>query len=82
MGGATALLALLGGTWFPITGRRACTKIGEALPSYWLVQASHVALGGKGWTTTGLDRRRRLDGRRGVVARAGPTGATRSASRP
>ena len=27
-----------------------CTKIGEALPSYWLVQASHVALGGQGWT--------------------------------
>jgi ABC-2 type transport system permease protein len=36
MGGATALLALLGGTWFPITGG-AMQKIGEALPSYWLV---------------------------------------------
>jgi ABC-2 type transport system permease protein len=52
MGGATALLALLGGTWFPITGGVMKT-IGEALPSYWLVQAGHVALGGKGWTTTG-----------------------------
>ena len=52
MGGATALLAVLGGTWFPITGS-VMTKIGEALPSYWLVQAGHVALGGKGWTTTG-----------------------------
>ena len=46
MGGATALFALLGGTWFPITGG-VMQKIGEVLPSYWLVQASHVALGGK-----------------------------------
>ncbi len=52
MGGVTAMFALLGGTWFPISGS-VMTKIGEALPSYWLVQAAHVALGGKGWTTTG-----------------------------
>ena len=52
MGGATAMFALLGGTWFPISGA-VMTKIGEALPSYWLVQAAHVALGGRGWTTTG-----------------------------
>jgi ABC-2 type transport system permease protein len=52
MGGATAVFALLGGTWFPITGA-VMTKIGEGLPSYWLVQAAHVALGGRGWTTTG-----------------------------
>jgi ABC-2 type transport system permease protein len=45
MGGATALLALLGGTWFPITGG-VMQKIGEALPSYWLVQAGHVGPGG------------------------------------
>ena len=62
MGGSTALLALLGGTWFPITGGVMQT-IGEPLPSYWLVQASHVALGGAGWSTNGLDRDRRLDGR-------------------
>jgi ABC-2 type transport system permease protein len=52
MGGSTALLALLGGTWFPITGS-VMRKIGEALPSYWLVQAGHVGLGGKPWPTTG-----------------------------
>ena len=52
MGGTTALLALLGGTWFPLTGA-VMKHIGEALPSYWLVQAGHVGLGGKGWTTTG-----------------------------
>ena len=52
MGGSTALLALLGGTWFPITGG-AMKMIGEALPSYWLVQAGHVGLGGKPWSSTG-----------------------------
>ena len=52
MGGATALFAFLGGTWFPITGG-VMQKIGEALPSYWLVQAGHVGLGGKGWSSTG-----------------------------
>src|SRR5215475_9835732 len=52
MGGTTALLALLGGTWFPLTGG-VLKHIGEALPSYWLVQAGHVGLGGSGWTGTG-----------------------------
>jgi len=52
IGGLTALFAILGGTWFPITSGVMKT-IGEALPSYWLVQASHVALGGKGWTAAG-----------------------------
>ena len=79
MGGATALLAILGGTWFPITGG-AMTKIGEALPSYWLVQASHVALGGKGWTTTGWVVIAVWTRRRRRRSRAGPTGATRSGS--
>ena len=27
--------------------------IAQALPSYWLVQASHVGLGGQGWGTKG-----------------------------
>ena len=48
LSGGTALFALLGGTWFPITGG-ALRKIAEALPSYWLVQASHVAITGHGW---------------------------------
>jgi ABC-2 type transport system permease protein len=52
MGGLTALLAILGGVWFPITNG-VMKDIGEALPSYWLVQASHVALGGRGWGATG-----------------------------
>ena len=52
MGGLVAVLAILGGTWFPITSG-ALYDIGRALPSYWLVQASHVALGGNGWGRTG-----------------------------
>jgi ABC-2 type transport system permease protein len=52
MGGTTALLALLGGVWFPVTGG-VLQKVAEALPSYWLVQASHVGLGGNGWGVTG-----------------------------
>jgi ABC-2 type transport system permease protein len=28
-------------------------EIAEALPSYWLVQASHVGIGGSGWGATG-----------------------------
>ena len=52
IGGTTALLALLGGAWFPITGG-TMQAIGEALPSYWLVRASQVGLGGPGWGATG-----------------------------
>lgn len=52
IGGTTALLALLGGVWFPVTNG-AVHALAEALPSYWLVQASHVGVGGRGWGGTG-----------------------------
>jgi ABC-2 type transport system permease protein len=52
LGGSVALLALLGGVWFPITGGVMHT-IAEALPSYWLVQASRVGIGGHGWGAVG-----------------------------
>jgi ABC-2 type transport system permease protein len=52
VGGTTALLALLGGVWFPITSG-AMHTIAEALPSYWLVQASQVGIGGHGWSALG-----------------------------
>lgn len=52
MGGSTALFAFLGGTWFPIT-EGVLHDIAEALPSYWLVLASHVALGGGAWSALG-----------------------------
>jgi ABC-2 type transport system permease protein len=53
MGGITALLSLFGGVWFPISSGGALHDIAQALPSYWLVQASHVAIGGPGWGARG-----------------------------
>jgi len=53
MGGGIALLAFLGGTWFPIPDHGVLHVVGQLLPSYWLVQASHVALGGAAWGTRG-----------------------------
>jgi ABC-2 type transport system permease protein len=53
IGGSVALFALLGGTWFPITGNGVLHAIAQLLPSYWLVQASHIAIGGVGWGARG-----------------------------
>jgi ABC-2 type transport system permease protein len=52
IGGITALLSILGGVWFPVTSG-ALHVLAQALPSYWLVQASHVAVGGSGWSGLG-----------------------------
>jgi ABC-2 type transport system permease protein len=52
IGGTTALLALLGGVWFPVTSG-AMHAIAEGLPSFWLVQASRVGIGGHVWGATG-----------------------------
>ena len=52
IGGTTALLGLLGGVWFPVT-HGAMQRVAEALPSYWLVQASHIGTGGHAWGRTG-----------------------------
>jgi ABC-2 type transport system permease protein len=38
--------------WFPINSG-TMHDIAEALPSYWLVQASHVSIGGGGWGSRG-----------------------------
>jgi ABC-2 type transport system permease protein len=51
MGGASALFALLGGIWYPLSG--VMRTIGEYLPSYWISQASHVGIGGNAWGTKG-----------------------------
>jgi ABC-2 type transport system permease protein len=53
IGGTVALLAFLGGVWFPITGGGTLNDIAQALPSYWLVQAAHIAIGGQGWSSRG-----------------------------
>jgi ABC-2 type transport system permease protein len=52
-GGTISLLALLGGVWFPITGHGFLHDLAIELPSYWLVRASHVALGGQAWGAHG-----------------------------
>lgn len=53
LGGGVALLAFLGGTWFPIPAHGFLHDVGQLLPSYWLVQASHVAIGGHPMGTMG-----------------------------
>jgi ABC-2 type transport system permease protein len=52
MGGLTALLALVGGVWFPVT-HGFLHDLGQCLPSYWLARAGHVGAGGAPWGTTG-----------------------------
>jgi len=52
VGGLGGLLGFLGGVWFPLGGG-VMHDIAQALPSFWLVQASHVSLGGQGWSATG-----------------------------
>ncbi len=52
MGGGVSLLALLGGTWFPLGSHGFLHDVAQFVPSYWLVQASHVAVGGRAWTAT------------------------------
>jgi ABC-2 type transport system permease protein len=52
-GGIVSLLAIVSGTWFPLSDHGVLHDIAQALPSYWLTQASHVSLGGDGWSSTG-----------------------------
>ncbi|MGA2925817.1 MAG: ABC transporter permease, partial [Solirubrobacteraceae bacterium] len=51
MGGMVSLLALVSGSWFPVT-HGFLYDLGRVLPSYWLVQAGHVSLHGHNWGTT------------------------------
>ena len=52
LGGGTGVLALVSGFWFPITSG-VVHDIGQFLPSWWLVQADHVSIGGDGWSGLG-----------------------------
>jgi ABC-2 type transport system permease protein len=52
LGGMTAIFAFLGGVWFPITSG-TLHQIAQLLPSYWLVQAAHIGVGGNGWDARG-----------------------------
>jgi ABC-2 type transport system permease protein len=53
MGGGVSLLALVGGIWFPLGTSGFLYHLALYMPSYWLVQASHVALGGAPWPARG-----------------------------
>jgi len=53
MGGGISLLALLGGVYFPLGHHGFLPELAQYIPSYWLVQASHVALGGHAWPAKG-----------------------------
>jgi ABC-2 type transport system permease protein len=51
-GGLVAILAFLSGTWFPLTSG-FLYDVGQYQPGFWIVQASHISLHGRGWTTKG-----------------------------
>jgi ABC-2 type transport system permease protein len=53
LGGGTSVLALVSGTWFPVADSGIVHTIAQGLPSYWLVQANRVALGGHAWPARG-----------------------------
>jgi ABC-2 type transport system permease protein len=53
IGGGTALLAFVSGTWFPIGDTGFLHSVAVMVPSYWLVQASHLAIGGSAWGAEG-----------------------------
>jgi len=53
VGGLVSLLALVSGTWFPLGSHGFLHDIAQFLPSYWLVRASHVSIGGHAWTAGG-----------------------------
>jgi ABC-2 type transport system permease protein len=52
-GGLVSLLALVSGNWYPLGDEGLLQAVAQFLPSYWLVQASHVSLGGAGWDALG-----------------------------
>ena len=76
---STALLAMLGGTWFPITGgvmttsRAACRRTGSSRRA----TSPSAARAGAAPAGSSIDR---VDGRPRRSSRATATGATRSAS--
>lgn len=51
LGTSVGLLAFLGGTWFPVTG--GLKSFSQFLPSYWIAQAAHTAVGGAAWSAFG-----------------------------
>jgi ABC-2 type transport system permease protein len=53
LGGATAFFGFLGGQWFPLPEHGLLHVVGQALPSYWLTQASYFGVGAPAWGVRG-----------------------------
>jgi ABC-2 type transport system permease protein len=53
IGGGTALLAFISGVWFPVSDHGFLHAVAVCTPSYWLVQAAHIAVGGNAWGAGG-----------------------------
>jgi ABC-2 type transport system permease protein len=49
IGGVTSLFALLGGAYGPVASSGFLLQLTQLLPSYWLVQAGHIAVDGGPW---------------------------------
>ena len=52
VGGTVSLLALVSGTWFPVTSG-FLHDVGQFLPSYWLIQAGRLSIHGQPWGAMG-----------------------------
>jgi ABC-2 type transport system permease protein len=52
IGGTVSLLAIVSGTWFPVT-HGFLHDVGQFLPSYWLVQAGRISINGHAWGAMG-----------------------------
>jgi len=53
VGGTTAILAFVSGTWFPLPAHGFLHGLSQGLPSTYLVQAGRVGIGGSAWGTAG-----------------------------
>ncbi|HEX2905086.1 MAG TPA: ABC transporter permease [Jatrophihabitans sp.] len=54
MGGGMSLLSLFGGAFGPLGGQHSVIQqLAKFVPSYWTVQAGHVAVGGNAWGLRG-----------------------------
>ncbi|MCW2540289.1 MAG: transporter permease [Frankiales bacterium] len=54
MGGGMSFLSILGGAFFPLGGDHSViVAITKFVPSYWIVQAGHTAVGGAAWGLEG-----------------------------
>jgi ABC-2 type transport system permease protein len=53
LGGISAIFALLGGAWYPLSTSGTLYNIVRLLPSYWLVQAGRAGLTHQAWPLEG-----------------------------